>query len=128
MKKILSILILFSSFISAQNYSYFDNDVRFLDSENGNPIVTLTHFGFFPINNKFGFTDYASIEGNDTYQYGQVLLGGYYNITDKLSVYLLGGRESISNELRIGYMAYFTTGDQLRTYVFYQRNGNQLLH
>lgn len=104
------------------NYSYFDNDLRFVQNDMGDPIVTLTHFGFFPLTEKFGFTDYASIEGNDQYQYGQVLLGGYYNITDELSVYVMGGRESVSNDMRFGYMVYFTNGDQIRTYAFYQRN------
>jgi hypothetical protein len=108
--------------ISAQNYSYFDNDVRFYDESEA--VVTLTHFGFFPITDKFGFADYASLEGNDEYGYGQVLLGGYYNVTDKLSVYLMAGKESISNDVRFGGMLYYTTGDKFRTYAFYQRNEN----
>jgi hypothetical protein len=127
MKKLLLVLIITLSIsVTSQNYSYFDNDVRFVEQESGNPIVTLTHFGFLPITDKFGFTDYASIEGNNvnSNSYGQVLLGGYYNITDKLSVYFMAGKESISNEVRFGYMAYYTTGDKFRTYAFYQRNKN----
>jgi len=108
--------------VSAQNYSYFDNDVRFYNE--GDAVVTLTHFGVFPITEKFGFTDYASIEGNDMYSYGQVLLGGYYQITDDLSVYVMAGKESVSNDLRLGYMLYYSTGDKIRTYAFYQRNGD----
>jgi hypothetical protein len=133
MKKIVTlVLLLVSITFNAQNYSFFENDVRLINSEDqdviGNEIVTLTHFGFFPISEKFGFTDYASVEGNDQYTYGQVLLGGYYNITDQLSVYLMAGKESVggvlSQDVRFGYMAYFTTGDKIRTYAFYQRNGN----
>jgi len=110
--------------VSAQNYSYFDNDVRFIDD--GNPITTLTHFGVFPITEKFGFTDYASVEGNNDFSYGQVLLGGYYNITNELSVYLLAGKESISNQARFAGVLYYTTGDKIRAYAFYQRNENPL--
>lgn len=123
-KLILKVILLISLNITGQNYSYFENDVRFINKEDGAPIKTLTHFGFFPITEKFGFTDYASIEGNNEYQYGQVLLGGYYNITNKLSMYLLAGKESISNQIRFGYMIYFTTGDKIRMYAFYQRNQN----
>lgn len=133
MKKIIILLLTLASFsVTSQNYSFFENDVRLISSEDreivGNEIVTLTHFGFFPITEKFGFTDYASVEGNNQYTYGQVMLGGYYNITDDLSVYLLAGKESIngqiSQDLRLGYMAYYTTGDNIRAYAFYQRNGN----
>jgi len=120
---ILGLMTLFMTVaVSAQNYSYFDTDVRFYDE--GESVVTLTHFGFFPITEKFGFTDYASVEGNNEYGYGQVLLGGYYNVTDELSVYLLAGKESISNDVRFGGMVYYTTGDKFRTYAFYQRNEN----
>jgi hypothetical protein len=104
MKKIVTlVLLLVSITFNAQNYSFFENDVRLINSEDqdviGNEIVTLTHFGFFPISEKFGFTDYASVEGNDQYTYGQVLLGGYYNITDQLSVYLMAGKESVGGVL-----------------------------
>lgn len=116
------IALIMTTAVSAQNYSYFDNDVRF--TNDGNPIVTLTHFGVFPITEKFGFTDYASVEGDNLYGYGQVLLGGYYNITDNLSVYLLAGKESISNQARFAGVLYYTTGDAVRAYAFYQRNEN----
>tara|TARA_R110000851_G_scaffold47990_1_gene116326 strand:+ start:2410 stop:3045 length:636 start_codon:yes stop_codon:yes gene_type:complete len=119
-----TLLLVLTLSLTAQTYSYFDNDVRFVGDEYGGSVTTLTHFGLFPITEKFGFTDYASIEGNNQYQYGQVLLGGYYNITDKLSVYVMGGKESTSNQVRFGYMAYYTTGDKFRTYAFYQRNQN----
>jgi len=127
MKRLFITLLLFISFsMSSQNYSFFENDIRLANSGNseGSSIVTLTHFGFFPITEKFGFADYVSIEGNDQYEYGQVLLGGYYNITDKLSTYIMVGKESVSSEGRFGYMLYFTTGDKIRTYAFYQRNKN----
>jgi len=111
--------------VSAQNYSYFDNDVRFYDDKEmlGDPVVTLTHFGQFQITESFGFTDYASIEGNDAYSYGQVLLGGYYNFGN-FTAYVMAGKESISNDVRFGYMLYYTTGDDFRAYGFYQRNGD----
>jgi hypothetical protein len=124
---ILGCLTLFMTVaVSAQNYSYFDNDVRFYDDKEtlGDPVVTLTHFGVFPITEKFGVADYASIEGNDTYSYGQVLIGGYYQITPELSVYVLAGKESTSNEVKFGGMLYYTTGDKFRTYAFYTRNGD----
>lgn len=117
-------LVMFTSTALGQNYSFFENDVR-LPSE-GNVITTLTHFGFFPINDKFGITDYASIEGNDEYSYGQLMLGGYYNITNELSAYLMVGKESSSNQVRLGYMVYYITGDNFRGYFFYNRNQNPL--
>ena len=120
---ILGFLALFITVaVSAQNYSYFDNDVRFYNE--GDAVVKLTHFGAFSITEKFGFADFASIEGNNVYSYGQVLLGGYYNITDALSVYLLAGKESISNDVRFGARLSYTNGDKLNAYAFYQRNGD----
>jgi hypothetical protein len=110
--------------VTAQNYSYFDNDVRFPKDEAA--VTTLTHFGVYQINENFGFTNYASIEYSLTdggYGYGQVLLGGYVNINDKLSFYLLAGKESISNDARFASVLYYTTGDAFRAYAFYQRNG-----
>lgn len=129
MKKLLVLsIIMISSLVNAQNYSFFENNIRLINSEDkkelGTEIATLTHFGFFPITERFGFTDYASIEANNKYQYGQVLLGGYYSITENLSIYLMGGLESVSRQPRFGYMLYYTTGDKIRTYAFYQRNKN----
>tara|TARA_R110000851_G_scaffold47424_1_gene115095 strand:- start:53381 stop:54031 length:651 start_codon:yes stop_codon:yes gene_type:complete len=126
---ILGCLALFMTVaVSAQNYSYFDNDVRFYDE--GEAVVTLTHFGVFPITEKFGVADYASIEGNNEYSYGQVLIGGYYQITPELSVYLLAGKEGGQNlgltngKVKFGGMLYYTTGDKIRAYAFYTRNGD----
>lgn len=124
MKKIiLGFLALFLSVgMYAQNYSYFDNDVRFYN-DGTNPVVTLSHFGAFPITEKFGFTDYAVIEGSaDVNRVGLVLLGGYYNVTKELSVYLMAGKESLSTDVRFGGILYYTTGDKFRAYASYQRN------
>lgn len=118
-KILLGLLALFTMSMSAQNYSYFENDVRFYEGDN---VVTLTHFGQYNIGEKWGFTDYATIEGNDEYTYGQLLIGGFYQLTNTFSVYVMAGKETGSNDIRMAYMGYYTTGDKLMAYAFYHKN------
>jgi hypothetical protein len=128
MKKImLGLLALFMTVaVSAQNYSYLEADVRFNETSDAN--VTFRHSGAFPITEKFGFANFASVEGNETYSYGQVLLGGYYQVCNSVKVSLMAGKEAvagtISNDIRFGGIISYAKGDKFRAYVNYQRNDN----
>lgn len=132
MKKIiLGIVLMLSVTLSAQNYSFFENDIRF----NKNlQTVTLTHFGEFAITENFGFTDYAMVQNSqDTTHpkygsYAEVLLGVYCKAIPNVTTSLYIGKESYTNSARIGAFASYIPSDKLLSYAFYQRNLNNSVH
>jgi len=122
MKKmyLLGLLLALSLSLSAQNYSFFENDVRLI---NGNETVNLTHFGEFSLTNHFGITDYVSVDNSRLNgSEGELLLGLYYKPNDKFTFSLLVGQETLTKNIRFGGLAYYKNGDKLLISGFYQRN------
>lgn len=119
-KLILGLLTLFTIALSAQNYTYFENDMRFIDGETS---TSVSHFGEFPITEKFGITDYFQIETGYAGEYGQGLIGLYYKLDNNLSIALFGGLESISKDIRYAFLIYYNN-DRWGISAFYQRNQN----
>jgi hypothetical protein len=116
---------MFTMSMSAQNYSFFEKDVRFTDNSE---VVTLTHFGEFQITENFGFTDYAQVQNSDDIAnayygaYGQVLLGVYCKAIPNVTTSVYIGKETASNDTRMAGYVNYMTGDKLMAYAFYQRN------
>lgn len=120
-------LLMLTMAVSAQNYSFFENDVRFTDVET----VSFTHFGEFAITENFGFTDYASTQNSKDMNhakygsYSQLLLGVYCKAIPNVTTSVFMGKESISNDIRMAGFVSYIPSDKILAYAFYQRNLNQ---
>jgi len=120
---ILGLFLILTVSLNAQNYSFFENDVRY---DEHSTTVTLTHFGEFGITQNFGFSDYVSVENNQLgVSYGQVLLGVNYKAIENVTFSIFAGKETLTNSHRMAAYTSYLNGDKLFVYAFYQKNPNE---
>lgn len=115
MKKfILSILLMVLGIqLNAQNYSYFENDLRFYKNKTR---VTFTHYGEFEINEKFGIADYVFV----TSDWGEFTIGPYWKFNKRGLVAVLPGIETLS-KFRIGFYGYYKFENNFTVSAFYEK-------
>lgn len=113
-KKIIALVSLFwvVTGVTAQNYSFFENDVRLYK---GFTRTTLTHYGEFELSSKFGIADYVFV----TNDWGEFTIGPYFKPNSKFLIAVLPGIETL-NKFRIGFYSYYKLTSLTTISAFYE--------
>lgn len=110
----------------SQNYTIFENDMRVFNRDHKSVTqLTLTHYGEYNITKNIGVTDYVFVTDNNGYQmnpWGELLIGLFYKLCDKLLFGAYVGTETNKPNIRFAATGWWNITDKLNLSFFVEKS------